>query len=69
MDDVPPDRLAANPKSPYHDAAAVTPRRRTAERPVAAYRLGRRPGSILAKAARPATTIALKNQQTAAEYA
>lgn len=23
MDDVPPDRLAANPKSPFHDAAAL----------------------------------------------
>ena len=23
MDDVPPDRLARNPKSPYHDAAAL----------------------------------------------
>ena len=23
MDDVPPDRLATNPKSPYHDAAAL----------------------------------------------
>ena len=23
MNDVPPDRLAANPKSPYHDAAAL----------------------------------------------
>ena len=23
MDDVPPDRLAADPKSPYHDAAAL----------------------------------------------
>ncbi len=23
MDDVPPDRLAGNPKSPYHDAAAL----------------------------------------------
>jgi hypothetical protein len=31
--------------------------------------LGRRPGSILTKAARPAATIALKNQQAAAEYA